>query len=76
MKHRLPGSTTLRHAAVLLAVFAGMLTVDAVPARTEEDPLQWTNPIAPNRADPHVLLHTDGLSRPTRRTTNTAWENR
>src|SRR5690606_32198159 len=24
------------------------------------DPLQWTNPIAAQRADPHVILHTDG----------------
>ena len=25
-----------------------------------EDPLKWSNPILPQRADPHVTLHTDG----------------
>ena len=24
------------------------------------DPLRWTNPLVPQRADPHVTLHTDG----------------
>lgn len=29
-------------------------------ALTAIDPLSWSNPLAPRRADPHVSLHTDG----------------
>lgn len=38
-----------------LALFA--LAVSLLAA---EDPLVWTNPILPQRADPHVTLHSDG----------------
>ncbi len=53
-------SAASRHAAVLLAVFAGGLFLSSAPAHAAADPLRWTNPIALNRADPHVFLHTDG----------------
>ena len=54
--------------AVLSALFASFFVPQATlqaatpasPARTADDPFQWTNPIALNRADPHVYLHTDG----------------
>lgn len=50
-----------RFAAALLTGLAGALLLSsAAPVRAEEGPLQWTNPIAPNRADPHVYLHKDG----------------
>jgi GH43 family beta-xylosidase len=29
-------------------------------AKSSSDPLSWTNPILPQRADPHVILHNDG----------------
>lgn len=29
-------------------------------AHAADDPLKWPNPILPQRADPHVVLHTDG----------------
>jgi GH43 family beta-xylosidase/alpha-L-arabinofuranosidase len=32
----------------------------ALPLWAAEDPLQWSNPILPQRADPHAMLHTDG----------------
>jgi GH43 family beta-xylosidase len=41
----------------LLLALAGFLPA-TLPAAT--DPLQWTNPIALKRADPHVFLHSDG----------------
>ena len=41
--------------ALLPAVAPAIAAPVAAP-----NPLRWTNPIAPNRADPHVFLHTDG----------------
>jgi len=32
----------------------------ASTASAADDPLTWSNPILRHRADPHVLLHTDG----------------
>jgi GH43 family beta-xylosidase len=32
----------------------------AVATPAAEDPLKWSNPILPQRADPHVVLHSDG----------------
>ncbi|MEJ2415563.1 MAG: glycoside hydrolase family 43 protein [Exilibacterium sp.] len=38
-----------------------VVTVAALVAcQAMEQPLQWTNPIVPQRADPHVILHSDG----------------
>ena len=50
-----------RLAVSVLAGFASLLFLPAAssaPAAT--DPLRWTNPIVPKRADPQAFLHTDG----------------
>lgn len=44
--------------AMLLIPFAP-LAAEPAPAPSR-DPLSWTNPILPQRADPQVFLHTDG----------------
>jgi GH43 family beta-xylosidase len=44
----------------LLLILLGILIPNALPAQSVADPLQWTNPILPQRADPHVTLHSDG----------------
>ncbi len=44
-----------------LATFAVLLWLPfASEVRAEADPLRWTNPILPQRADPHVTFHSDG----------------
>ena len=48
------GAVAIRNLRYLAAA-PGMASV--APAA---DPLQWTNPIAKDRADPHVFLHADG----------------
>lgn len=47
------------HLLVLLFVAAALTSVSATTA-TAETADQWTNPIVPQRADPHVYLHDDG----------------
>jgi GH43 family beta-xylosidase len=47
----------LRQIVALLPVLVALLFV--APA-SGADPLHWTNPIVPQRADPHVFLHRDG----------------
>jgi len=42
--------------APILALLSLLFAASALAA----DPLAWTNPIVPERADPHVTLHTDG----------------
>lgn len=37
-----------------------LLTVLTFGVRAQDDALKWVNPILPQRADPHVTLHTDG----------------
>lgn len=37
-----------------------LVTVALGPLARAADPLSWTNPIIPQRADPHVVLHSDG----------------
>lgn len=44
----------------LLFILLGILIPTALPAQPGTDPLKWSNPILPHRADPHVTLHTDG----------------
>ena len=39
--------------------FAALLAL-AITTGFAANPLAWTNPIIPQRADPHVMLHTDG----------------
>lgn len=44
----------------LLFILLGLLIPNILPAQPGPAPLNWSNPILPQRADPHVLLHTDG----------------
>lgn len=44
----------------LLFILLGILIPNALPAQPGTDPLKWSNPILPQRADPHVMLHSDG----------------
>lgn len=43
-----------------LTLFLLALTGLALTTHAAEDPLKWSNPILPQRADPHVALHSDG----------------
>ncbi|HEY8932393.1 MAG TPA: family 43 glycosylhydrolase, partial [Rariglobus sp.] len=55
----IPHPRSCSSAALAVLACAHFLS-SASPARAEADPLKWSNPIAPYRADPHVYLHTDG----------------
>ena len=50
-------SSGLRLSVLLLMFSLASLTGCAAPA----NPLAWTNPLIPQRADPQVFLHTDGF---------------
>lgn len=41
-------------------VVAAVLTVSWFGSGVNADPLSWINPIIPQRADPHAMLHSDG----------------
>ncbi len=49
-----------RHGNAFPVARAVVQQLIASEAKQPEDPLSWSNPILPQRADPHVLLHGDG----------------
>ncbi|MFB4265490.1 family 43 glycosylhydrolase [Nonomuraea sp. GTA35] len=56
-------SRNIPRRVVLLAVLASLLTVTAnlLPTAAHASPaVQYTNPLAAQRADPHIFRHTDG----------------
>ncbi|MFD1150900.1 family 43 glycosylhydrolase [Saccharothrix hoggarensis] len=45
---------------MITALLAGLTTVVAAPAAQASPAVQYTNPLADQRADPHIFKHTDG----------------
>lgn len=50
----------VRHGTAFPVARAVIQQLIASEAEQREDPLSWSNPILPQRADPHVVLHGDG----------------
>lgn len=49
----------MKPSAILLIIVA-MISPQFTPAAFSADPLKWTNPIVPQRADPQVMLMPGG----------------